>query len=477
MTTATTSLSTRPNIVPMVLSASPAPGRRVPVETLFVAIVCVINTYPPPLTHTLQDESRVLKRKEQNRAAQRAFRERKEKHVKELEDQVAALESKTKNQDLENENLRDLLGRLQNENLLLKQSAFTFSFPPASSKAPALPGASPRAGADKASPKLPSPSSSSTASTPETVAEPIYSSLFAGPSTASSSGSSSNSPRSEATTSRFLSNDFSLNTFPDGVDVHRDANGKKPFTTIVSNPIYASYQDPVHDPTAWPEYTNLDVDLNMFNIPPYNLNGAVTSMDDFFSGGPSYLDLSNNHHGNGFGLTGLPSPSSALVSIGTTPSPVMHHAPSIGAPEPRSPQDEHHEETCPKTKEDAQRLINSSAPSTFGPPVIVTSPRPSTPLTSPSIATRCPVEGKEAGAHARMAALCADLPRTTKKPNQIEIGCAWEKVRQHPRFQECDIDELCSELSAKARCDGSRPVLEESSFNDIVHSLPGIFKR
>lgn len=32
----------------------------------------------------LQDDSRLLKRKEQNRAAQRAFRERKEKHVKDV---------------------------------------------------------------------------------------------------------------------------------------------------------------------------------------------------------------------------------------------------------------------------------------------------------------------------------------------------------------------------------------------------------
>ena len=32
----------------------------------------------------MQDESRLLKRKEQNRAAQRAFRERKEKHVKDV---------------------------------------------------------------------------------------------------------------------------------------------------------------------------------------------------------------------------------------------------------------------------------------------------------------------------------------------------------------------------------------------------------
>ncbi|THU87764.1 hypothetical protein K435DRAFT_573459, partial [Dendrothele bispora CBS 962.96] len=82
------------------------------------------------------DESRLLKRKEQNRAAQRAFRERKEKHVKDLEDQVAALEAKNEQANSENENLRDLLSRLQSENMALKQQqppsaigqpSFTFS--------------------------------------------------------------------------------------------------------------------------------------------------------------------------------------------------------------------------------------------------------------------------------------------------------------------------------------------------------------
>ncbi|TIB74868.1 hypothetical protein E3Q23_02571 [Wallemia mellicola] len=68
------------------------------------------------------------KRKEQNRAAQRAFRERKEKHVKVLEDKVAQ-------QEEENNNLRDLLSRLQQENMTLKQSAFTFQFPVPSQQA------------------------------------------------------------------------------------------------------------------------------------------------------------------------------------------------------------------------------------------------------------------------------------------------------------------------------------------------------
>ena len=43
-----------------------------------------LSVYPSPLIICSQDEFRLLKRKEQNRAAQRAFRERKEKHVKDV---------------------------------------------------------------------------------------------------------------------------------------------------------------------------------------------------------------------------------------------------------------------------------------------------------------------------------------------------------------------------------------------------------
>ncbi|KZT61803.1 hypothetical protein CALCODRAFT_427130, partial [Calocera cornea HHB12733] len=67
-----------------------------------------------------KDESRLMKRKEQNRAAQRAFRERKEKHVRDLEDRVASLEAEKAETQNENENLKDLLNRLQTENQLLK---------------------------------------------------------------------------------------------------------------------------------------------------------------------------------------------------------------------------------------------------------------------------------------------------------------------------------------------------------------------
>ncbi|KAJ2961753.1 hypothetical protein NQZ79_g3080 [Umbelopsis isabellina] len=74
-----------------------------------------------------------LKRKAQNRAAQRAFRERKEKYVKELEDRIAELESSQEkpsvNLEKENQQLKELVQKLEAENYLLKGTAFTFDFP------------------------------------------------------------------------------------------------------------------------------------------------------------------------------------------------------------------------------------------------------------------------------------------------------------------------------------------------------------
>jgi len=46
-----------------------------------------------------------------------------------LEDQLAVSEAKNDNTQSENDNLKEMLRRLQAENTLLKQAAFTFSVP------------------------------------------------------------------------------------------------------------------------------------------------------------------------------------------------------------------------------------------------------------------------------------------------------------------------------------------------------------
>ncbi|KAF2709822.1 hypothetical protein K504DRAFT_378556 [Pleomassaria siparia CBS 279.74] len=60
------------------------------------------------------------RRKAQNRAAQRAFRERKERHVRELEAKLSALESSTHSLQSDNERLKLALQRARTENEILR---------------------------------------------------------------------------------------------------------------------------------------------------------------------------------------------------------------------------------------------------------------------------------------------------------------------------------------------------------------------
>ncbi|EGG01448.1 uncharacterized protein MELLADRAFT_92181 [Melampsora larici-populina 98AG31] len=70
-----------------------------------------------------------LKRKEQNRNAQRAFRERKERRLQELQDQVDELLAKQEPLTTENKHLKELVNRLQTENqsLGVYKEVFTFT--------------------------------------------------------------------------------------------------------------------------------------------------------------------------------------------------------------------------------------------------------------------------------------------------------------------------------------------------------------
>ncbi|KAJ6783584.1 hypothetical protein PWT90_08460 [Aphanocladium album] len=63
------------------------------------------------------------RRKAQNRAAQRAFRERKEKHVKDLETKLAGLEAAQQQSSAENERLRRDLQKMSTENEILRATS------------------------------------------------------------------------------------------------------------------------------------------------------------------------------------------------------------------------------------------------------------------------------------------------------------------------------------------------------------------
>ncbi|KAI8990105.1 hypothetical protein BDB01DRAFT_780050 [Pilobolus umbonatus] len=85
-----------------------------------------------PVQSDDEPENPKSKRKAQNRAAQRAFRERKQNHVKELEDRVKELEQKNLEQNgsllMENQYLKKKIEQLEEEKALLT-SAFSFDIP------------------------------------------------------------------------------------------------------------------------------------------------------------------------------------------------------------------------------------------------------------------------------------------------------------------------------------------------------------
>lgn len=87
-----------------------------------------------PVTSEEEDsDNPKSKRKAQNRAAQRAFRERKENHVRVLEERVKELEELNSDKNskllLENERLKEMITRLQNENAALLGSSVSFDYP------------------------------------------------------------------------------------------------------------------------------------------------------------------------------------------------------------------------------------------------------------------------------------------------------------------------------------------------------------
>ena len=255
--------------------------------------------------------------------------------------------------------------------------------------------------------------------------------------------------------------------------------------------------------------TNNQIDINgVFGIPssygnayaatmggaPYGALGSG-STDDMFAGvggaTPSFLDFNARSSPVGTSVVGSGS-GGTYSDIASSVVPAEHDPNADG-------------EGCPKSVEDVKRLqAVQGPPSTFGKapspgasgtsssPLVLKSiplgqknsssvslssassinspvtppqssssialqassstsslPSTNTAATNPNRLDNKELEKDHACAHARMAALCADLPRTSKKPNQIEIGRAWEKIRQIPTFEVCFSSSLSKVLWAR----------------------------
>ncbi|KAG8875904.1 hypothetical protein FRB97_004640 [Tulasnella sp. 331] len=495
------------------------------------------------------DETRQLKRKEQNRAAQRAFRERKEKHVKDLEDQVAALEEKSAGQLQENENLRDLLGRLQNENLMLKQSAFTFNMQRTTGAAAANTTnnntSTQHTGSRTTPSTLPSPidSTPKSASSPSSAAggnesgsnqnqfnNQAYTPLINNNNNSSSSGLPSTAQMnvSPATSLGDMALSFFSPPPPPSMNIQ-----PSPYTTIASNPMYTSYTDF----GAWdqffssgafdPSWSSIDNSVpsgsgaattkandgttttsnqvtsgSDNNVgPPNNNNGTGSgnnAMEDLFSSTGNFSDLIafssfspnatsplssfQNNNGNGNGNDRI-SPSISPVARST---PVAAQSFSSSAFQLAS------RDTASSSSESRTGLVQPRTSSPCGGAEPDEAPLPCSPhhqsrfstsgmsiKGSPSgevtRETSCPNTSQEwaqviesqpigtlGGTHdirPPVASRMEDFAMYSEA-KQMKLKEVWNTIKSHPQFEECDMDELCRELSQKVRCDGSVPVMD-----------------
>lgn len=414
----------------------------------------------------------------------------------------------------ENENLRDLLGRLQSENVMLKQTSFTFTsskFQPESSAAVSR----------HFSPESPIYSTSPTSSiiSPETRhVTPKPTNPLDWTSLTSFDPNMLNlldeNPHPTATT-----NAMNLDIFGSNLG----AEGESPFTMIASNPTFMSFVsnfDSMATPVdTQPSSTNGNsmptgrpFSFDMNSMPPWPLPTPLTqdpSLDDLFAG---YLN---------------PNQSTDLSFTPASISPVAHQA-TVNTPNLAHLKD-NHLSSLPQQKRSSNTGLASSESSSTSPTATSSKPfythkespasgSPSADINDPSIEvahdkTRCPRTKSELAQKIADAGLspfapakvqkmeqdmgmmvsCAGskFPRTEKNERNVEVLSAWRTITSNPKVKVCgllslgdwagpndtvqeaniDINNLCSEFTSKAKCDGTKVVLEPEEMHNIIESL------
>ncbi|KAL0076068.1 hypothetical protein F4703DRAFT_1320802 [Phycomyces blakesleeanus] len=62
-------------------------------------------------------------------------------------------------------------------------------------------------------------------------------------------------------------------------------------------------------------------------------------------------------------------------------------------------------------------------------------------------------------------------PATLTGVKMIPYSQVWERLSDHPRIEEVNIEELCMEMKQKAKCSGSGAVIEEEELEKVLRRL------
>ena len=398
---------------------------------------------------------------------------------------------KNQRTESENENLRDLLARLQEENMQLKKnqqqqsSPFTFTIP---KDPPAT------VGTDVSSPlQKDSPPASSTVSPP-----PAQTNFFT-PFSGSEFDFGSLIPFDPAVLNALDDTYTSPSTSDDvmNLDFGFGKPNRQTFNILASDPAYMSFAEP-----SPPDSASVSTPMNAINpfdfstldqwsraAPRSNNGDAMQTFDELFGGSSNFLSSSS-----GIDFADLMKKSPSLVAS----SPVSHTnlngngsgAPSLNSPltssSAASPETPHQNGGggCPKTKEQLSETIAKAGLSSF----VVDSPG------NDNSSMQCetntiPFLKKSSNKDAPMV-MCrgSSFPKTEQNDKNIEVLSAWRSITSNPQFkvgffsitpddgslmqsQDIDINDLCTEFTNKAKCDGTKVVLEPSGVSHIIETL------
>lgn len=391
---------------------------------------------------------------------------------------MADLEAKHEQAQHENENLKDLLSRLQSENVALKQSSFTFTVPKNGVNTVESPNAQQQVQQQSPFSSVSSPVASTSASsqTSPKMTNPLdWSSLTSFDPTMLNLLDDS-IPQPTATEGA-MQMDF-------GFGANTGLASNAPYTTIASNPMFISFAStfdsltppsneastsstPAPGSNNFSNNTNLGYNFDMNSLSTWSTPSSAnhdTILDDLFSGyltSTGAMDISMlsqspaaispvAHHS----APKSRSPAAASSSSSSS-SPSAHGSNSMFTTprdSPASEMDHGDSSGCPKTKTELQKHIADQGASPFAPPINLR-------------------KSSDSVLGTMISCVGSNFPKTAKSDKNVEVLSAWRSIRADPKFKDTDINELCSEFTNKARCDGTKVVLEPSGVHSILENL------
>lgn len=348
---------------------------------------------------------------------------------------MAALEAKNVAAENENENLRDLLSRLQNENMILKQTAFTFSMPRNNGgSGPVQSSFGFTSGAGPSKPHV-SPVSHHTS---QSTFDSTFGSLIS------------------------FDPNMLMNDEPTATDNAMNMefgfpvlNNAPQYKTIASNPNFTSFVDESPFDSApgqssgnggpsnisSPNYfTPIDMNsLESWSPDNVQSNSMDTSLDQLFGGNyigtnPGTVDfnallMSSPHPSlspiSHASLTSSSSSPSSGTSATTPPSATDAGSSTKGAANGASGSTmEHNTDQCPRTKEELSKMIEKSGQSAF-----VDDNACALPIT-PFLR-----KATEAGTGPIVMCKGSSFPKTEKSDKNVEVLAAWRSITSNPQFK------------------------------------------